>query len=138
MLGQRPQNNYTNNTRTLPYFQPNRDTLNSRGFIEKSFSQGIGVTDFVFHMMASRVGIINTGLKTADIGSLHHRLTKVVEDLIVTYDGSIRSASNRIISYTHGGDGFSSKNLMTCSDSYAKRHSFADIQNIANKINDDI
>jgi DNA-directed RNA polymerase beta' subunit len=49
-------------------------------------------------MMASRIGLMDTALKTADIGHMHHRMVKVLEDLTLRYDGSVRNASNVIFS----------------------------------------
>lgn len=49
-------------------------------------------TEFFFHTIAGREGLVDTAVKTAETGSLQRRLAKCLEDLIVHYDGSARNA----------------------------------------------
>ena len=47
--------------------------------------------------MGGREGLIDTAVKTADTGYMQRRLIKVMEDLVVNYDYSVRNAENKII-----------------------------------------
>lgn len=52
------------NNRTSPYFFQNDDRAQSRGFVRNSFTQGIEYADFVFNLMASRIGLIDQTVKS--------------------------------------------------------------------------
>ena len=108
VLGGRPEKKLSSGKRTLPYFKidDENDTITSRGFIVNSFLNGLKPTEMYFLSEAARVGVINTALTTAETGSLSHKLVKVMEDVKIAYDGSVRNASNVIyqIAYMDGYD----------------------------------
>jgi len=54
--------------RTLPHYSKYDDGLESRGFIENSFITGLRPTEFFFHAMAGREGLIDTAVKTSQTG----------------------------------------------------------------------
>jgi DNA-directed RNA polymerase II subunit RPB1 len=53
--------------------------------------------------MAGRDGLIDTAIKTADTGYVQRKLIKGMEDVMITYDGLVRSANNQILQYFYGG-----------------------------------
>lgn len=55
---------YTTNRRTLPYFSKNDDTPASRGFIFNNYSSGLKVSEFFYHNLDGRQGIIDTAIKS--------------------------------------------------------------------------
>lgn len=57
--------------------------------MENSFFSGLIPTEFFFHTMAGREGLVDTAVKTADTGYMSRRLMKSLEDLIVAYDDSV-------------------------------------------------
>ena len=59
--------------------------------------------------MAGREGLIDTAVKTADTGYMQRRLMKVMEDLVVEYDYTVRSSEGGLIQYLYGEDGFDSQ-----------------------------
>lgn len=69
--------------RTLPHFKKYDDGAEARGFIENSFIAGLTPTEFFFHAMSGREGLIDTAVKsvTGDtkIVILESGLTKCVE-----------------------------------------------------------
>lgn len=77
----------------------------ARGFVQNSFYSGLTPTEFFFHTMAGREGLVDTAVKTAETGYLQRRLVKCLEDLVVHYDGSVRNAIGEIVEFTYGGDG---------------------------------
>jgi DNA-directed RNA polymerase beta' subunit len=126
----------TQKTRSLPYFEPNSTDIEAGGFITESFLRGCNPAGFIYHMMASRVGLMDTSLKTADIGHMHHRMVKVLEDLTVHYDGSVRNANGVIFSYAYGGDGFSAAEVLTTnSAALGSVLSFIDLPATVGKLN---
>lgn len=77
----------------------------ARGFVQNSFYSGLTPTEFFFHTMAGREGLVDTAVKTAETGYLQRRLVKCLEDLVVHYDGSVRNAIGEIVEFIYGGDG---------------------------------
>jgi DNA-directed RNA polymerase III subunit RPC1 len=63
--------------RTLPHFEVNSITPAAKGFIANSFYTGLTATEFFFHMMSGREGLVDTAVKTAETGYMARRLMKV-------------------------------------------------------------
>lgn len=135
VMGARPKRNITGNTRSLPYFEPHSDDIEADGFVPESFLVGSKPSGFIYHMMASRIGLMDTALKTADIGHMHHRMVKVLEDLTLRYDGSVRNANDVIFMYSYS-DGFSASEIMpTSSNSLGNTLSFIDLDTTIGRLN---
>ncbi|PAA84445.1 hypothetical protein BOX15_Mlig012706g1 [Macrostomum lignano] len=92
--------------RSLPHF-PRRSLLpQAKGFVENSFFSGLSPTEFFFHTMSGREGLVDTAVKTADTGYMQRRLMKALEDLCCHYDGTVRGARGEVVQFAYGGDGF--------------------------------
>jgi DNA-directed RNA polymerase beta' subunit len=50
--------------RTLPHFHKYDDGASARGFVESSFMRGLNPTEFFFHAMGGREGLIDTAVKS--------------------------------------------------------------------------
>jgi DNA-directed RNA polymerase II subunit RPB1 len=96
---------YTLQDRTLPHFTRYDDGVESRGFVQHSFVDGLMPTEFFFHAMAGREGLIDTAVKTSDTGYIQRRLMKTMEDQHVEYDGSVRNVTGSLIQFHYGDDG---------------------------------
>jgi DNA-directed RNA polymerase II subunit RPB1 len=90
------------NNRTLPHFFQNDDRAFARGFIPNSYYHGLTPKEFFFHHMTAREGMIDTAIKTADSGYLQRKLIKGMEDVMLTYDKTVRSGNNVIIQMIYG------------------------------------
>ena len=55
-----------------------------------SFYSGLTPTEFFFHTMAGREGLVDTAVKTAETGYMSRRLMKALEDLFTHYDSTVR------------------------------------------------
>jgi DNA-directed RNA polymerase II subunit RPB1 len=97
--------------RTLPHFKKYDDGADARGFIENSFIAGLTPTEFFFHAMSGREGLIDTAVKTADTGYIQRQLVKAMEDLIIHHDGSVRDANMNITQLHYGEDGINSTKI---------------------------
>jgi DNA-directed RNA polymerase II subunit RPB1 len=93
------------NGRTLPYFFKNDDGAEARGFIEGSFLNGLNLSEFIFHHITGREGLIDQALKTASSGYLQRKFIKATEDFMVKYDGTVRNAVDRIEQFIYGDSG---------------------------------
>ncbi|KAI9682843.1 MAG: DNA-directed RNA polymerase II subunit rpb1 [Trizodia sp. TS-e1964] len=91
--------------RTLPHFTKDDYSPESRGFVENSYLRGLTPTEFFFHAMAGREGLIDTAVKTAETGYIQRRLVKALEDVMAKYDGTVRNSLNDVIQFVYGEDG---------------------------------
>ena len=67
--------------RTLPHFRRGERTPDAKGFVGNSFYTGLTPTEFFFHTMGGREGLVDTAVKTAETGYMSRRLMKALEDL---------------------------------------------------------
>ncbi|KNC52211.1 DNA-directed RNA polymerase [Thecamonas trahens ATCC 50062] len=90
--------------RTLPMFEKNSRIPAAKGFCANSFYSGLNPTEFFFHTMGGREGLVDTAVKTADTGYMQRRLMKALEDLSVQYDGTVRNSVGSVIQFRYGDD----------------------------------
>ena len=93
------------NGRTLPHFTKGDYGMESKGFVENSYLTGLTPSEFYFHAMGGREGLIDTAVKTANTGYISRRLIKALEDVMVKYDGTVRTSKEVIIQFLYGEDG---------------------------------
>jgi DNA-directed RNA polymerase II subunit RPB1 len=91
--------------RSLPHFTKDDYSPESRGFVENSYLRGLTPTEFFFHAMAGREGLIDTAVKTAETGYIQRRLVKALEDVMAKYDGTVRNSLGDIVQFVYGEDG---------------------------------
>ncbi|CAA2978937.1 DNA-directed RNA polymerase III subunit 1 [Olea europaea subsp. europaea] len=101
--GRRAPNGFID--RTLPHFAKKAVDPNAKGFVQNSFYTGLTATEFFFHTMGGREGLVDTAVKTADTGYMSRRLMKALEDLSIYYDSTVRNASASIVQFVYGDDG---------------------------------
>ena len=90
--------------RTLPHFQKYDNTPEGRGFVKHSYMQGLSPSEFFFHAMGGREGVIDTAIKTSETGYIQRRLVKAMEDIRVDFDGSVRNSIGNIVQFSYGED----------------------------------
>lgn len=91
--------------RTLPHFVKDDYGPESRGFVENSYLAGLTPSEFYFHAMGGREGLIDTAVKTAETGYIQRRLIKAMEACMVNYDGTVRNSVGQLIQLRYGEDG---------------------------------
>jgi DNA-directed RNA polymerase II subunit RPB1 len=99
---------YTLQDRSLAHFTKFDDGIESRGFVESSFVQGLRPAEYFFHAMGGREGLIDTAVKTSDTGYIQRRMMKTMEDMRSEHDGTVRNNTGLIIQYRYGEDGVES------------------------------
>lgn len=104
--GERLKPTLTGDTRTLPAFYPNDPSPEARGFIARSFYEGISPTDLFFMQAAGREGILDTALNISLTGFIQRSMTKSFENIIIANDGSVRNTNGSMFSTIYGGCGF--------------------------------
>lgn len=120
--------------RPLPHVPKDDLSPESRGFVANSFIEGLNPLEYIFHAMAGRIGVISTSIKTAETGYIQRKLVKVLEDVYVTYDGTVRNATGIVVQYLYGGDGFDATKiepqkldyLSLADDSFMMKYSYTE------------
>ncbi|GAB7350023.1 hypothetical protein MBLNU459_g0697t1 [Dothideomycetes sp. NU459] len=90
--------------RTLPHFSKGSRDAPAKGFVANSFFTGLNPTEFIFHAMSGREGLVDTAVKTAETGYMSRRLMKSLEDLSAQYDNTVRNSSSGIVQFQYGDD----------------------------------
>ena len=90
--------------RSLPHFHKNARQPPSKGFVKNSFYSGLVPTEFLFHAMSGREGLVDTAVKTAETGYMSRRLMKSLEDLSTQYDDTVRTSGGGIVQFQFGAD----------------------------------
>ncbi|MCK9322735.1 MAG: DNA-directed RNA polymerase subunit A' [Candidatus Methanomethylophilaceae archaeon] len=101
--GERLSRGYWN--RTLPHFHKGDLGAYARGFCSNSYKSGLTPTEFFFHAMGGREGLVDTAVRTSRSGYMQRRLVSALEDLKLTSDGTVRNTIGTVIQFKYGEDG---------------------------------
>lgn len=132
--GQRIRKMLSEGERTLSCFPfkedqtPNSIKYASRGFIRSSFLSGLNAPEFFFHASSGREGITDTACKTADSGYLQRKMVKLLEDIRVSYDHTVRNAKGTIVQFAYGDDGMDGIHLNN-------KQEFVNLHQLSEKLN---
>ena len=94
----------------LPHFQHSASTPLAHGFVGHSYMEGLTPTEFFFHTMAGREGLVDTAVKTAETGYLQRRLVKGLENVKVCYDGTVRDGE-AVLQWQFGEDALDAEHM---------------------------
>jgi len=130
--GNRVSNGYTE--RTLPHFPRNGNGYESKGFVKHSYMNGLKPTEFFFHAMGGREGVIDTAIKTSETGYIQRRLVKAMEDVKIGYDNTVRNSIGDILQLSYGEDGFDGTYLISQTISGKRVHLPFDLKMIVTNI----
>lgn len=97
--------------RTLPHFCKDDLGKASRGFVENSYLRGLTPQEFFFHAMGGREGLIDTAVKTSEVGYIQRRLVKAMETVMARYDTTLRNAQGGVIQFLFGEDGMDAQRI---------------------------
>jgi DNA-directed RNA polymerase subunit A' len=91
--------------RTLPHFRTGDLGAEAHGFVESSYKDGLTPTEFFFHSIGGREGLVDTAIRTSQSGYLQRRLVNALQDLEVKYDGTVQETRGMIVQFKYGEDG---------------------------------
>jgi DNA-directed RNA polymerase subunit A' len=91
--------------RTLPHFKKDDLGAEAKGFVESCYKSGLDPTEYFFHSMGGREGLVDTAVRTSRSGYMQRRLINALEDLKVMQDGTVRNTAGTIIQFKYGEDG---------------------------------
>lgn len=101
--GERLTRGYWN--RTLSHFHKGDMGAYAKGFCSNSYKSGLTPTEFFFHSMGGREGLVDTAVRTSRSGYMQRRLVSALEDLKLTSDGTVRNTIGTVIQFKYGEDG---------------------------------
>jgi len=104
--GRRVSNQLNHGQRSLYHYdwdlKEDKDIYEARGFIRHSFLRGLNPREQFFHAVSGREGITDTALGTGETGYMQRRIIKLMEDMHIANDGSIRDDCNKIYQFYYG------------------------------------
>jgi DNA-directed RNA polymerase subunit A' len=91
--------------RALSHFPWEDPSPEAKGFIRSNYRDGLSPTEFFFHAMGGREGLVDTAVRTQQSGYMQRRLVNALEHLKVEYDLTVRDPHGHIIQFLYGEDG---------------------------------
>jgi DNA-directed RNA polymerase subunit A' len=91
--------------RTLSNFHTGDLGAAAHGFVKNSYKSGLSPTEYFFHAIGGREGLVDTAVRTSQSGYLQRRLVNALQDLEVQYDGTVKDTRGMIIQFKYGEDG---------------------------------
>jgi len=107
--------------RTLPHFRRGDLGAEAHGFVESSYKDGLNPTEFFFHAIGGREGLVDTAIRTSQSGYLQRRLVNALQDLEVKYDGTVKETRGMIVQFKYGEDGVDASRRDYASSDNVKR-----------------
>tara|TARA_B100000482_G_scaffold192482_1_gene181034 strand:- start:7620 stop:12647 length:5028 start_codon:yes stop_codon:yes gene_type:complete len=97
--------------RTIPCFEKGEHSPEAHGFVTNPYNKGIVPSEFFFHLMGGREGLVDTAVKTAQTGYISRRVSKMIESAQANYFGQITLHSGEILQPSYYGDNFSAEKI---------------------------
>lgn len=94
--------------RTLPHFEEGDLGSDAHGFVKASYKSGLSPTEYFFHAIGGREGLVDTAVRTSQSGYLQRRLVNALQDLEVQYDLTVRDTRGVLVQFKYGEDGINS------------------------------
>ena len=98
--GKRVVYTLNNGKRSLPHYPLENLAMDkeyeSHGFIDSSFIKGLNPKQYYFHSMSGRESTCDTSMNTSTSGYIQRRIIKLIEDIKIQYDGTVRDVVNSI------------------------------------------
>jgi DNA-directed RNA polymerase subunit A' len=91
--------------RTLSHFKKGDVSAGANGFVRSNFKRGLTPTEYFFHSMGGREGLVDTAIRTGRSGYMQRRLVNALQDLVVYPDLTVRGDGGVIIQFRYGEDG---------------------------------
>jgi DNA-directed RNA polymerase subunit A' len=91
--------------RALSHFPWNDQSPEAKGFVRSNYREGLSPTEFFFHAMGGREGLVDTAVRTQQSGYMQRRLVNALEHLKVEYDLTVRDPHGHIVQFLYGEDG---------------------------------
>ncbi|MBA2852431.1 DNA-directed RNA polymerase subunit A' [Methanococcus maripaludis] len=90
--------------RTLPHFGKGSLDAKSHGFVRSCYKKGLAPTEYFFHAMGGREGLVDQAVRTAQSGYMQRRLVNALQDIKAEYDGTVRDSRGLVVQFEYGED----------------------------------
>lgn len=94
---------WSQSSRLSSHYDKDDENPEARGLVESSFTEGLTPTEMFFIQAAGRENVIETYLKTPQVGKLQRFLERSLENVTVAYDGSVRNSNGFLYSLNYNG-----------------------------------
>ncbi|NIA11417.1 MAG: DNA-directed RNA polymerase subunit A' [Nitrospiraceae bacterium] len=101
--GERIRRGYAD--RTLPHFKKGDLGADAHGFVHASYKTGLSPTEYFFHAVGGREGLVDTAVRTSQSGYLQRRMVNALQDLEAQHDGTVRDTRGMVVQTLFGDDG---------------------------------
>ncbi|HIE31336.1 MAG TPA: DNA-directed RNA polymerase subunit A', partial [Methanosarcinales archaeon] len=101
--GERIHRGYSD--RTLPHFKKGDLSADAHGFVQSSYKSGLSPTEYFFHAIGGREGLVDTAVRTSQSGYLQRRMVNALQDLEAQHDGTVRDTRGVVVQTVYGEDG---------------------------------
>ncbi|MEA2053869.1 MAG: DNA-directed RNA polymerase subunit A' [Candidatus Thermoplasmatota archaeon] len=91
--------------RTLPHFKRGDLGAKAKGFVSSNYKKGLTPTEYFFHSMGGREGLVDTAVRTSRSGYMQRRLINALENLKLESDGTVRTTYGDVVQFSYGEDG---------------------------------
>ncbi|MHC1598945.1 MAG: DNA-directed RNA polymerase subunit A' [Candidatus Methanofastidiosia archaeon] len=91
--------------RSLSSFMQDDVNADARGFVSSSYKKGLNPKEFFFHAMGGREGLVDTAVRTAQSGYMQRRLMNALQDMSVSYNGTVCTNDGVVAQFIYGEDG---------------------------------
>lgn len=135
LYGQRLPQTITKGRRALPVYDEDDQNPEAYGFIPQSFFQGLTPSGLFFLMAGGRQSLLETALSTAQSGNLQHLMLKAFENVVISYDGSIRNTVGYMFAPMYNSGYDIGEMMMVDNPGKTDFTSFVDIKNLVNELN---
>ena len=105
------------------------------GVVRSNFRNGLEPVEFFYHMMASRVGLVDTSIKTAEPGTLSRQIVKSTEEILVQRDGTVKLQERQIVQSIYGYTGLNPEKMINVTFPEGVIPFFIDIESVTKRIN---
>lgn len=133
--GERLKQTMSGGRRILPSFDLDDNSPEANGFIRESFFTGVTPEGFFFLQSGARQNLLDTSLKTAETGNIHHRMIKAFENIVIGYDGSVRNTIGTLFSPMYNSGYDTAEMLAVDNPGKPNFSSFVDIKNMIKELN---
>lgn len=133
--GKRLQPTLSRGRRLLPTFDLDDESPEANAFIKSSFSSGLSPEELFFLQAGGREGLLDTALKTAETGTMQHRLIKALESLVIGEDGSVRNTGSGMFAPYYNAGCDPAEMVMVSTAGKPDMPSFIDLDSVITDIN---
>jgi DNA-directed RNA polymerase II subunit RPB1 len=133
--GERLKPTITGGKRLLPCYDEDDSNPEAHAFIPTSFFTGLDCEGLFFLQSGGREAILDTALKTQETGSLSHKMVKAFENIVISYDGSIRNTIGTLFSPVYNSGYDTAEMMMVDYPGKSDFSSFVDVKSLVSELN---